>query len=524
MTDWIDKILLVINPRAAVIRRHWREQHARLYEAAKLHHQHRRPGMQGSADNAMEQARENIRDWARHLDENHDLAIGILSTLVDKTVGAEIKMMPAVTGKDGKLIRQLNQDIAGMWREWTRRPEVTHEYNFAGVQRLMARTLYRDGEVLGQHVLGNTGRVVHGGKIPYSLEMIEADFLPFDLTDKDRNIVHGVEKTAWGRPRAYHIYKQAPENIRNLFLKPQNQELKRISAELMIHAKFCRRIGQTRGVSIFHGVAHRLDDIKDYEESERIAARIGASMAAFIKKGAEFDSASYYSALTDDKIKSRTIEMQGGQIYDNLLPGEDIGTIDVDRPNSALLDYRNSQLRAIAAGTSTSYSSIARDFSGNYSSQRQELVESVTPYAALREYQVFAIYQPIYEKFIEAAVLSNQLKMPAGLDMLGLYASGWIAPAQPWIDPQKEANADQIAVENHFVPWSQIVLQRTGRDPMLVLEQMLEEKELLAELTPPAPAAVPPAGDTNADDTNADDTNIDDTNADDTNTDKTEAA
>ena len=511
--DLITRLLMALNPKAAAERQYWRNHAKRLYEAASKSPYHRRPSKQGSGDKAMDQARGNIRDWSRYLDENHDLAIGVLDNLVNKTVGAGIKVMPMVIDpKTGKANRELNREIQTLWRNWIRRPEVTHELDFYGVQRIVARSLYRDGEVLGQHVIGGSGRVLHGGRIPYSVELIEADFLPFEMNDDKRGIVHGVEKTAWGRPRAYHLYKQAPDNITSSILRPDSKNTKRVPAERMFHAKFTRRIGQTRGVPIFHGVAHRLDSIKDYEESERIAARIGASFAAYIRKGTDFDPAAAYAP--DGSVKSsRTMEMQGGMIFDDLLPGEDIGTIDTNRPNTGLNDFRAGQLKAIAAGTGTSYSGISRNYDGTYSAQRQELVESAASYAAMREYQVFAAYQPIYEMFITAAVLSNHLRVPANLKLDDLFGAGWIAPPQPWIDPKKEMEADAGAVDANFIPWSQVVLQRTGRDPWIVLEQMLEEQEILKDLQPPAPAA--PEADADLDDDENDDEEKDDEEKDD---------
>ena len=497
--DIIHSLLMAVAPKVAAKRQFWQGQAKRLYEAASKNPYHRRPGKQGSADKAMDHARGNIRDWARWLDENHDLAIGVLDNLVNKTVGAEIKVMPMILNPStGKANRPLNREIVKLWRNWTRRPEVTHELNFAGVQRMLARTLYRDGEVLGQHVIGAAGFAEHAGKIPYSVELIEADLLPFEYSDIKKGIIHGVEKTTWGRPRAYHLYKFAPDNIATMITRPDPKNMKVVPAARMFHAKFTRRIGQTRGVSIFHGVAHRLDSLKDYEESERIAARIGASFAAYIRKGSDYVSESSLNVDGSQKT-NRTMEMQGGMIFDDLLPGEEIGTIDTNRPNTGLNEFRNGQLKAIAAGTGTQYSSISRNYDGTYSAQRQEMVESQASYAAMRDYLVFAMYQPIYEQFITAAILSNQITVPAGYELTDMFGAGWIAPPQPWIDPKKEVEADSAAVDANFVPWSQIVLQRTGRDPMIVLEQMLEEQELLAELMP-APVDKAPAEPVVADD------------------------
>lgn len=42
-----------------------------------------------------------------------------------------------------------------------------------------------------------------------------------------------------------------------------------------------------------------------------------------------------------------------------------------DRPNPNLQSFRNGQLRAVAAGSRGSYSSISRDYDGTYSAQRR---------------------------------------------------------------------------------------------------------------------------------------------------------
>ena len=60
--------------------------------------------------------------------------------------------------------------------------------------------------------------------------------------------------------------------------------MKRIGADRMHHLAFIDRIGQMRGVSEFASVLTRIEDLKDYEESERIAAKIAASMTAYVKR------------------------------------------------------------------------------------------------------------------------------------------------------------------------------------------------------------------------------------------------
>jgi len=488
--ELIEKIIKTFSPKAAANRELWRQRASRLYEAAANSAYHKRPKVQGSANKSMDTARGRVRDWARTLDENHDIAIGVLDELVNKVVGTGITLEPLAASSTGKLNKKLNREISKLWRRWCKAPEVTGELPFSEVQRLAARTMFKDGEILSQHILGTKAGLIHAGGLPYTIEMIEADFLPFEFNDAKRGIVHGVELDTWGKPRAYHLLKTAPDNGIPFFIKPRPQDLKRVLAENISHLKFTRRFKQTRGISIFHGVAHRLDDIKDYEESERIAARVGASFTAYIKKGSDFVDD------VDATKTNREMEFAAGMIFDDLLPGEEIGTIDTNRPNTELLNFRNSQLRAVAAGTGTSYSSIAKSYDGTYSAQRQELVESVPGYSRLRDYFIAAFLEKVYQNFITAAMLSGAIVVPKSVDPATLIEAAWIAPPMSWIDPKKEIEADALAVQNKFKTRAQVIRDRTGRDPDIVNEQIKAEQIELDLQTPkpkPSKPASPPA-------------------------------
>ena len=68
--------------------------------------------------------------------------------------------------------------------------------------------------------------------------------------------------------------------------------------------------------------------------------------------------------------------MAPGMVIDSLQVGEEIGLIDSNRPNPNVVNFRQGQLRAIAAGVGVSYSSAARDYNGTFSAQRPYEVEA----------------------------------------------------------------------------------------------------------------------------------------------------
>lgn len=472
MSNFIDKAIEAVSPEAALRRQTARHilKAQRAYEAAQPSRLRKTKTDPGSGDSIAERAGESLRLQARHLDENHDLAGGVLDVLVNNVVGRGVAVEPQVKLKDGNLAKAVNDQLMELWEEWVRFPEVTWECHWNHMLRLLARHWFRDGEVLVKHIEGTSASIDHGTLVPYSLEMIEADFLPFDLNDQKKKIIHGVEKNAWRRPRAYYLYKEHPGDSHTLVTR---QDTKRFPAEKMLHLKISKRISQTRGISIFASVMTRMEDIKDYELSERMAAKVAASICAYIRKSLDGPT----SGVQVDESGNRLMKMQPGMIFDNLLPGEEVGMIDSNRPNAMLEQFRNSQLRAVAAGTSTGYSSISKDYRGTYSSQRQELVEQSVHYAVLREYFIERCVRPIWERFVSMAVLSGQLKLPENeINKNTLLKAGFQGPVMPWIDPQKEAVAEEKLIQAGLKARAQSIRERGG-NPQATFEQIKQERE-----------------------------------------------
>ena len=464
----IDKIIAHISPSWAASRIRARLS-LRAYEAAKPSRLHKKHTDRGSGDASVSLAGESMRIQARHLDENHDLARGVLNVLVNNIVGTGIRIESLVKDKKGESLTSFNNKLHQLFEDWMLKPEVTWELHWHQLQRLAARSWLRDGEVLAQLLEGTNSTLDHGSRIPFSIELIECDLLPMDFNDERKNIVQGVQKNKWGRPTGYYLYKQHPGDPNStLSLK---QDTKYISAENILHLKLTDRIRQARGVSMFASVLTRLDDIKEYEDSERIAARIASAMCAFIRKSPD---GPVTSAITDSS-GNRLMRMKPGMIFDNLLPGEEIDMIESNRPNTMLEQFRNSQLRAVAAGTYTSFSSIAKDYNGTYSAQRQELVEQSVHYAVLREHFIERFVRPIWQRFIRVVLLTDLIEVPRNIDMDTLLDADFRGPTMPWIDPLKEIHAEEKSVQAGFKSRSQVIRER-GNNPAMVNEQIKRER------------------------------------------------
>ncbi len=458
-----DRIVAWVSPGAAVKRAAARRVLA-YYEAAQSSRLHKNRRETGTGNDAVLRAGASLRQIARHLEQNYDLALGVLNTLVNNIVGPNgIGVEPQPRRADGSIDDELAKQILELWKNWCIAPEVTRQHNWASAQRLLCRSWMRDGEVFSQTIAGLLPSLDHRTKVPFSIEMLEADMVPMDHNaSAPAMVVQGIEINAWGAPTAYHVYKQDPVSLSTLNTAGQT---KRIPAAYMLHLKNVHRIRQMRGVSVFASVLNRFDDLKEYEESERIAAKIAASMAAYIKKGSPDD----YVRPTDGE-QTRLMKMRPGMIFDDLAPGEEIGMIDTNRPNPNLETYRSGQMKAIAAGAGPTFSSIARTYDGTYSAQRQELVEGYAVYATLANEFIGRIVQPVYELFIATAVAAGLLKLPAGVRPDTLDDAAYMPPAMPWIDPLKEAKAWGELEDRCYVSGPEVI-RRRGGNPGDTLEQ-----------------------------------------------------
>lgn len=439
------------------------------YEAAHPSRLHKAKREGRSADTAVFAAGVSLREQARALDEDHDIVIGLLDKLEERVIGAQgIQVEPQPLDVNGKLHEGVAAQISALWSEWSVRPEVTGMFTRPEAERLALRSALRDGEIFTQLVRGPVAGLKHATNVPFSLELLEADFVPMSLSSNaGQQVRQGVILDAWGKPAGYRVYKYHPANMTRF-----SAELKTVSADSMLHLAMRRRLHQVRGISLLHGVIKRLSDIKDYEESERVAARIAAAFGFYIKRG---DAATF----SDDdwkpgEQKYRQFDIAPGMIIDDLAPGEDLGMVESNRPNVHLHEFRNGQLRAAAAGSRVTYSSIARDYNGTYSAQRQELVEGQEGYNVLQQWFVGQHARPVYRAWLAMALLTMDL--PPDVDRTTLFNATYLGPVMPWIDPIKEASAWKAILRGGAGTEAEWIRAR-GQSPQEVKKQRLRETE-----------------------------------------------
>lgn len=487
-TNPIDRIVGWFNPASGLRRYAARDALTRITASTRAHEEStpgrlRKFHRDGPGPNdIVSQGAAQLRGQVRHMERNNDIARGILRTMVNNIVGANgIGIEPQPRRTDGTIHAEYADALRAAWRDWCITPEVTWTHTFSACQRAMVRAWLRDGEAFAQHLSGQVPFLDHGTIVPYSIEIFEADMVPLDLSDGS-TLHQGVETNAWGRTVAYWVYKGHPKE--SLSLASGKAGMKRIPAANISQLALRDRIGQKRGISEFASIIARLEDIKDYEQSERVAAKISAALTAYVKKKTPDSYDPNQNQPHSPRLKrddegyplDRELRMEPGMIIDDLQTDEEIGLIDSKRPNPNLITFRQGQLRAVAAGVGSSYSSIARDYNGTYSAQRQELVEQWVNYATLTDEFTGQFLQPVWQNFVTAAHLSGIVPRPRDCDPTGADDALFIAQSMPWIDPLKEATAYTTLVQAGFASEVEVMRKR-GVNPRDLLDQISRWRE-----------------------------------------------
>jgi lambda family phage portal protein len=461
--EFIDTLIAGIAPTFAVRRLQAKASVKAYYEASRPSRTRKNAADNNSGNVVAGQSSEVLRGQARHLEQNHDLARGALRELTNKTVGAKgVQVESLARTESGELAGDFAKKINDLWKEWCIKCDTTGEFSFAQAQRMLANSKYRDGEAFSRLLQGNVPDLDHNTDVPLSIQMIEADLVPF-ITDPSKRLYQGIRCNQWGRPIEYNVLAHHPS-------ESYSNEVFCIASKNMNPLKSTDRIGQRRGVSIFASVINRLNDLKDYEDAERVAAKISASMAAFIKKGTP-------DLYDDDSEEDRSLDIQNGMVFDGLEPGEDIGTIQSNRPSQLLQGFRDSMLKAVSTGTGAGYSPISNDYSGTYSSQRQQLVDNWISYEVLQQEFIDEIIRPTYRRFVQM-VIANKMVSLKGVDRATIFDADYRAPVMPWIDPKKEADAHVTRLAAGLVS-PQKIMRQAGESPQEVIDQMKAYVDML---------------------------------------------
>lgn len=421
-----------------------------------------------SADAEIWTSLRTLRNRSRQLCRDNEHAKHAIRLIVNNVVGWQgIGFQSEVMMRRGnKLDEKLNDKIEQAWSRWgkARRCHTAGKLSWKQIQQTVIRGVAEGGEILVRKIR----KKFSDSRVPFALELIEPDQLVDNWTGRAPNgneVRMGIEVDEWLRPIAYWLYPRHPGDNMTTGV-PQTNEYQRVPADEVIHVGVFERPNQTRCVPWLHAALTKLRHIGATEEAEIVRARASASVMGFIQTDEpELPEAGDSGAGVedDDFHGERVWDMAPGTIRE-LNPGETFSGFNPSTANAALEPFLRHMLRSVAAGTGLSYESLTRDYSqSNYSSSRLALRDDQDNWRTLQVWLIESFHQEVFEAWLDMAVLSGELNLPAYESDPELYqAVRWMPRGWDWVDPVKEVAAAKAAVRAGFMTVADVIAAKGG--------------------------------------------------------------
>ncbi len=432
-----------------------------------------------------------LRDRSRWLARNAPLGAGAINTTVTNVVGGGLKIQARI---DRAFLR-LSDQQADEWegaveREfalWGKYCDVQRMLTFGGLQELALRSALESGDVFAVLPYLPKERSPYG----LSVQLIEADRVTNPSYKPDsKELAGGVERDPYGAAIAYYIQDRHPGEI---YPGGASATWTKVRAygdasgrRQVLHLCRMVRPGQVRGVPFLAPVIRELKQISRYTDAELMAAVISGMLTVFVKSELGDSPLAPMSPTeeTGAAAGDADIKLGNGAVV-GLAPGEDVSTVNPQRPNAQFDPFVVAIVRQIGLCLEIPYEVLVKHFTASYSAARAALLEAWKFFMGRRLWLAESFCQPIYEAWLEEAIANDRIPAPGYLsDPLIREAycrADWIGPSKGMINEKDEVEAAVIRIQHRLSTLDRETAELMGGDwEANVLQQQKEQRVLAA--------------------------------------------
>lgn len=460
------------------------EQGQRLkafYEGASRGLRMGNKGLSSSGPNTeAEQSLETLRKRSRYAIANHPYGVIAANAYGDNLVGNGIK----ATWE--------NPELQLLWDAFEKECDADGNLNFPGMQNLVARTEFGDGE---SFIRRRWRRPSDGLTVPLQIEIIESDLLPVSLSDVTKNIRLGIQKNPIGQRTFYHLYNHNPNDTPSALIR---NITKPVPASDIIHYYQVLRPKQDRGIPHLSTILLRLYEIDEMQDATLVKQKTAQLFGWIIKKRQqEFTDTEDTTIDNASNVDYDTIEngeaikrIKAGGIH-YLDDDEDISFSSPDGIGANYIEWIKSELRAVAKAIGLTYEMFTGDLTDvNFSSIRAGLLEFRRRMERLQYHlMIFKFCHKVAKWFLEAVWMNSLADLPNYLTHPNSYLPKWQTPRWDWIDPLKDVMADILEVRAGFDTCANKKAERGNNDEKVIIQLMKEQgvktpEELILDTNP----------------------------------------
>jgi lambda family phage portal protein len=449
--------------------------------------------------------RDQLVARSRDIERNNGYARGIKHTLVEGVIGANWRLSAKpnwrALGIDYKTAIAWSSDAEAKFRVFADDPgcwiDAGRRLRFAGLLRAQFVSWFLTGDHCAA-MLWLPERIGPGrARYATAVQIIDPDRLSNpNGAPESRWLRAGIALGDYGEPLGYWFRDGHPDDYAAAELSYQWTYVPRETEwgrPLVLHGFDCERDGQVRAATPLAAVIETLRMQDVYERGEAAAAILNSIFAAVLETPLSSDPELAEQQLgatrRADPEGGERVELRIGGVRVPQLPtGTNLRFLNAARPVApAFAQFEESVLRRVAAGMGLSYEQVARDYSKtNYSSARASLLESWKMLTGRSEFMASSFADHVYACWLEEAIDREEVVLPAGApDFYAARAEWtacrWIGPGRGAIDPTKERQASQMAIDTGMSTLEDEAASE-GKDWMEVAEQRAYERSVYADL------------------------------------------
>ena len=437
---------------------------------------------------------ELLRRRSHDLVRNTPMALAAVSTSVTNTIGPGLRCYPKI---DADALN-MTEEQAAEWENNVRREfelfctpclDITRTMDFLRMQELVFRTTLVSGDCFALFP-----RVERPGDIPYKtrIQLIEGErVINRDYGGDIQGYNNGIKRDEYGAPLSYTIASGEIESLSGGAVTftdvPAYGALS--GRKNVLHIMFPTRPNQPRGVPMLSPVIEMLKQVTRLTESELMASVVASMYTVFVKS---LDEMGPQGAMGTDLAPDRKEEnapnyaLESGAVV-VMDPGEEIQTADPSRPNDSFDPFFMAMMRMIGSALEIPSDLLLKHFPSSYSASRAAMLMAWKHFEQRRQLIAFYFCQPVYDMFLEEAVLLGRVDAPGYLsDPMIRHAYSqcdWVGSPFGTVDPVKDANAQKLLVELGVKTRSRVTRETTGENWEDTIRQIKHEQAAMGVTT-----------------------------------------
>ncbi len=397
------------------------------------------------------------RRRSRHAVLTNPYAKRGVDILVSNVVGTGHRLISMCSNEE------LRKQIEDLWEEWCEVPDVSGKLSMSGIEELAFKSSMEGGD---SFVRMRTRRPEDNLPVPLQLQLLESEQVPISMNQMNggNKILAGIEFGPIGNPVAYHIHRNHPGELSSFELTQAIQDIARVPADQIAHIHDVRRPNEVRGFPVLSQSLIQLSDLDRYLDAELVRKKAAALIGGFIRKPIDGQNIMMPMVTGEEDDTEIHIEAMEPGSFPILPEGYDVSFSAPADVGANFAVFVKQQLLMVSAAINVTYEQLTNDLTGaNDRTLRASMLEFkriATQYQ--RGMLVHQLLRPVFSRWMDLAILSGALKLPAGVTLRDAKRVRWVADPWEYMNPLQDINAKILEVRAGFTSRSEIIIQNGG--------------------------------------------------------------